>query len=60
MTYTHLGIESKKSRTQALCSWQSLLNTVLQTRLKKCLGSSTKQHCFSLFWSIRSEEKQNR
>ena len=49
MTYTHLGIESTKSHTQALCSGQSLLNTVLQSRLKKCLGLSTKQHSFSIF-----------
>ena len=48
MTYTHLGIESTKSHTQALCSGQSLLNTVLQSRLKKCLMFSTKQHSFSI------------
>ena len=49
MTYTHLGIESTKSHTQALYSGQSLLNTVLQSRLKRCLGFSTKQHSFSIF-----------
>ena len=49
MTYTHLGIESTKSHTQALCSGQILLNTVLQSRLKKRLGFSTKQHSFSIF-----------
>ena len=49
MTYTHLGIESTKSHTQALYSGQSLLNTVSQSRLKKCLGFSTKQHSFSIF-----------
>ena len=49
MTYTHLGIEPTKSHTQALCSGQSFLNTVLQSRLEKCLGFSTKQHSFSIF-----------
>ena len=49
MTYTHLGFESTKSHTQALYSEQSLLNIVLQSRLKKCLGFSTKQHFFSIF-----------
>ena len=49
MTYTHLGNKSTKSHTQALCSGQSLLNTVLKSRLKKCLGFSTKQHSFSIF-----------
>ena len=49
MTYTHLGIESTKSHTQALYSGQSLLNTVLQSRFKKCLGFPTKQHSFSFF-----------
>ena len=49
MTYTHLGIESTKSHTQAFCSGQSLLNTVLQSRLKNCLGFSTKPHSFSNF-----------
>ena len=49
MIYTHLGIESTKSHTQALCSEQSLLNTVLQSKLKKCPGFSTKQHSFSIF-----------
>ena len=49
MTYTHLGIESTKSHTQALCSSQSLLNTVLQSRLKKCLELSTKEPSFSIF-----------
>ena len=34
MTYTHLGTEPTKSHTQALCSEQSLLNTVLQSSLK--------------------------
>ena len=49
MTYTHLGIETTKSHAQALCSGQSLLNMVLQSRLKKCLGFSIKQHSFSIF-----------
>ena len=49
MTYTYLGIESTKSHTQALCSGQSLLNTVSQSRLKRCLGFSNKQHSFSVF-----------
>ena len=49
MTYTHLGIESPKSHTQDLSSGQSLLNTVLQSRLKKCLGFLTKQHSFFIF-----------
>ena len=49
MTYTHLGIESTKSLTQTLYSGQSLLNTVLQSRLKKCPGFSSKQHSFSVF-----------
>ena len=49
MTCTHLRIESTKSHTQALCSGQSLLNTVLQSSLKKCLGFLTKQHSFSIF-----------
>ena len=49
MTHTLLGIESTKSHTQALCNGKSLLNTVLQSRLKKCLGFSTKQHSFSIF-----------
>ena len=38
MIYTHLGIEAIKFHTQALCSGQSLLNTVLHSGLKKCLG----------------------
>ena len=59
MTYTHLGIESTKSHTQALCSRQSLLNTVLQSRLKKCLGFSTKQHCFSIFSGALGLKKNN-
>ena len=49
MTYTHLGIESTKSHTQAFCSGQSSLNTVLQSRLKKRIGFSTKQVSFSIF-----------
>ena len=38
MTYTHVGIESTKSHTQVLCSGPSLLNTFLESRLKKFLG----------------------
>ena len=38
MTYIHLGIESTK-----------MPYTVLQSRLKKCLGFSTKQNSFSFF-----------
>ena len=49
MTYTHLGIESTRSHTQTLCSGKKLLKTVLQFRLKKCLGFSIKQHSFSIF-----------
>ena len=48
MTYTYLRIESTKSHTQALCSSQSLLNTVLQSRLKKCLELSTKRPSFCI------------
>ena len=59
MTYTHLGIESTKSHTQALYSGQSLLNTVLQSRLKKCLGFSTKQHSFSIFSEALGLKKNN-
>ena len=57
MTYTDLGIESTKSHTQALCSGQSLLNTVLPSRLKKCLGFSTKQHSFSIFFGALGLKK---
>ena len=46
MTYTHIEIESTKSQTQSLCSGQRLLNTVLQSRLKQCLGFSIKQQSF--------------
>ena len=60
MTYTHLGIESTKSHTQALYSWQSLLNTVLQSRLKKCLEFSTKQHSFSIFSGALGLKKVNK
>ena len=49
MIYTYLGIESTKSHTKALCSGQSLLNTVLHSGLKKCLGFPIKQHSFSIF-----------
>ena len=49
MTYTHLGITSTNSHTQALCSEQSFSNTVLQSRLKKCFGFSTKQQSFLIF-----------
>ena len=59
MTYTHLGIESTKSHTQTLCNGQSLLNTVLQSRLKKCLGFSTKQHSFSIFSGALGLKKSN-
>ena len=59
MTYTHLGIESTKSHTQALYSGQSLLNTALQSRLKKCLGFSTKQHSFSIFSGALGLKKNN-
>ena len=65
MTYTHLGIESTKYHTQALCNGQILLNTillntVLQSRLKKCLGFSTKQHSFSNFSeALGLKKKQN-
>ena len=59
MTYTHLGMESTKSHTQALYSGQSLLNTVLQSRLKKCLGFSTKQHSFSIFSGALGLKKNN-
>ena len=48
MICTLLGIESTKSHTQSLCSGQRFLNTVLQSRLKKCLGFSTKPHSFSI------------
>ena len=44
MTYTHLGIESSKPHTQASCTGQKLLNTVLQSRLKNFFGFSIKQH----------------
>ena len=57
MTYTQLGIESTKSHTQALCSGQILLNTVLQSRLKKCLGFSTKQHSFAIFSGVLGLKK---
>ena len=60
MTYTHLGIESTKSHTQALYSGQSLLNTVLQSRLKKCLGFSTKQHSFSIVSGVLGLKKNNK
>ena len=33
MTYTHLGNESTKYHTQALCTGQRLLNTALQSIL---------------------------
>ena len=59
MTYTHLGIESTKSHTQALYSGLSLLNTVLQSRLKQCLGFSTKQHSFSIFSGALGLKKNN-
>ena len=59
MTYTHLGIESTKSHTQALCNGQNLLNTVLQSRLKKCLGLSTKQRSFSVFSRALCLKKNN-
>ena len=59
MTYTHLGIESTKSHTQALYSGQSLLNTVLQSRVKKFLGFSTKQHSFSIFSGALDLKKNN-
>ena len=59
MTYTHLGIESTKSHTQALYTGQSLLNTVLESRLKKCLGLSTKQHSFSIFSGALGLKKNN-
>ena len=49
MTYTHLSFESTKSDMQALCSGQRLCNTVLQSRLKKCMGFSIKQLSFSFF-----------
>ena len=57
MTYTPIGIESTKYHTQTICSGQSLLNTVLQSRLKKCLGFSTKQHSFSIFCGILGLKK---
>ena len=57
MTYTYLGIESTKSHTQALCSGQSLLNTFLQSRLKKCLEFSTKQHSLSIYFRALRLEK---
>ena len=38
MIYTHLGIEAIKSHTQALCSGQSLLNTVLHSGLRIVSG----------------------
>ena len=41
MSYMHLDIKSTKSHTQVLCSGQNLLNSVLQSRLKKSLGFST-------------------
>ena len=59
MTYTNLGIESTKSHTQALYSGQSLLNTVLQSRLKKCLGFSTEQLSFSIFSGALGLKKNN-
>ena len=59
MTHTHLGIESTKSHTQALCCVQSLLNNVLQSKLKKCLEFSTKQHSFSLFSGALGLKKNN-
>ena len=59
MTYRHLGIESTKSHTQALYSGQSLLNTVLQSRLKKCPGFSHKQHSFSNFSGALGLKKNN-
>ena len=59
MTYTHLGIESTKSHTQALYSGQSLLNTVLQSRLNNCLGFSTKQQSFSIFSGALGLKKNN-
>ena len=49
MTYTHLGIESKKSHTQAFCTRQRLMKTALQSRLKKFLDFSIKQHSISAF-----------
>ena len=58
MTYTILGIESTKSHTQAFCSGQSLLNTVLHSRLKKCLGFSTRQHSFSIFSGALWQKKK--
>ena len=59
MTYTHIGIESTKSHTKALCNGQSLLNTVLQSRLKKYLGFSTKQHSFSIVSGALGLKKNN-
>ena len=47
ITYTHLGIESTKFLL--VCIGQNILNTVLQSRLKKSLGFSTEQHSFSIF-----------
>ena len=49
MTYAQLGIESTKSHTQNLQTGHNLLNTGLQSRLKKCFGFSIKQHSLSAF-----------
>ena len=57
MTYTHLGIESTKSHTQALYSGRRLLNILLQSRLKKRLGFSIKQHAFSIFSGVLALKK---
>ena len=57
MTYTHLSFEATKSITQALCSEQKLLNTVLQSRLKKILGFLIKQRSFSIFSAFLALKK---
>ena len=57
MTYTNLEIESTESHTQALCSEQRLLNTVLESSLKKLLWFSLNQHSLSIFSEILALKK---
>ena len=57
MTYMHLGIESLNCHTQALCGGQKLLNTVLQSSLKKCLEFSIKQLSFSFSSGVLALKK---
>ena len=59
LTYAHLGFESVKPHAQNLSTGQRLLNTGLQSTLKKFLAFSFKQHSLSAF-SGDLEMKKNK